>query len=257
MVLDLEAERVADTLQQRLAMIVESDRWDSHRDDLKKGTPPPARNLSPAETAALECEALGRWSSRLADEQPQSAVAAVQKYISERPACYATHLRLSDLLARAAHDTPDPNARAAALERAISELEQVIDLAPTALDRSGAFSRVVELSGPKELNHPERVERAARSLVKRQPDDPVGHYTLAAVPFPEQAGRAIQKKRCGRPERRSNRRCRLAETWPANSSGSCGARSTCPRPPPGASSTRRAALLTEQRSSPAATLTRQ
>jgi TonB family protein len=184
MVLDLEAERVADTLQQRLAMIVESDRWDSHRDDLKRGAPPPIRKLSPAETAALECEALGRWSSRLADEQPaQTAVAAVQKYISERPSCYATHLRLSELLARVAHDSPDPKGRAADLERAVSELEQVIDLAPTALDRSGAFNQVVELSGPKELNHPERVEPAARSLVKRQPDDPVGHYTLAAVLF--------------------------------------------------------------------------
>ena len=188
MVLDLQAERVATTPQQRLALLIESDRWGSHLDEHKKGSPPPARQLSPVETASLECEALGRWSSRIADEQALStAIASVQKYVNERPACYATHVRLADLHARAAHDPSNANARAAALERAISELEQVIDLAPTALDRNGAFSQIIDLSGPKELNRPDRIERAARTMVKRQLDDPWAHCVLAGILF--RAGR--------------------------------------------------------------------
>ncbi len=184
MALDLQAEHLADTSAERVRLLLESDRWFDTLTNGKLGVPGPARQVSASEAVELECNALSRWSSVAADGKPPSvAIPAVQRYVSMRPSCASPHAKMAELLTSRAHENSDTAARAADLQHAIDELLQVIDLAPTAYERSQAFEQVVALSGPKELNRPQLVDAAARTLLKRSPDDPSAHYMVAALLF--------------------------------------------------------------------------
>jgi TonB family protein len=182
MALDLEAERVAQTRQERLALLLESERWGAPIENHKNGAPPPVRAVSATEADDLEWDATRRWNARLADEGGiAEAVAAIEQYAAGRPDLHAPHVELAALYERAADATTGGPARIAALEHAVSELQRVIDLAPTDADRTPAFARLMVLTGPRELDRPDRQETAARAMLKRQPDDPAAHCALAAV----------------------------------------------------------------------------
>ena len=189
MALDAQAERLADTSAERVRLLAESDRWFASLTQGTVGTPAPARNLSASEATDLECSALSRWSNVAAEGKPPAvSIPAVQGYVRMRPSCGGPHGKMAELLTSRARASSDQAARAADLQHAIDELQQVIELAPTAYERSQAFEQVVALSGPKELNRPQVVDAAARTLLKRSPDDPAAHYTVATFLF--RAGRA-------------------------------------------------------------------
>jgi len=184
MAFDLQADRLADTSAERVRLLLESDRWFDTLTHGKLGVPGPARQLSASEAVEFECNALSRWSNVAADGKPAAvAIPAVQRYVSMRPSCASPHAKMAELLTSRAHDGSDAAARVVDLQHAIDELLQVIDLAPTAYERSQAFEQVAALSGPKELNRPQLVDPAARTLLKRSADDPVAHYMVAALLF--------------------------------------------------------------------------
>ena len=180
MAMELQAERVAQTRQQRLALLIESERWGAPIAEHKNGAPPPLRKLSAAETTDLEWRAVLRWNSRLADEgKVAAAIAGFNTYLAEHPGSAAVHAEIAEVLIRAAER--DPKARTANLEQAAAQLQRVIDLAAAASERDAAFERLLGLYGPTQLNLPDQLEAAARAMVKRRPTVPAGHYALATV----------------------------------------------------------------------------
>ena len=184
MALELQAERLAQTREQRLALLIESERWSAPIAEHKNGAPPRPRTLSAAETADLEWRAVRRWNARLADEGKMAdAMAGYTKYLSQRPRFHEVHAELAELLLRQAADARDSAARTASLEGAAAQFQHVIELAPAASDRDAAVERLLDLYGPKQLNRPDQQEAVARGMLKRQPDAPAGHYTLATVLF--------------------------------------------------------------------------
>jgi TonB family protein len=212
-VFDLQAERVARTPQERIALLTEAERWGPPMDRHKNGVPPPPLKLSPAETRDMEWRAVGRWNAALADEgHVEEAIASFVKYSADHPDMYEPHERLANLYLEAAEKAADGTARTAALERAAAELQRVIDLMPVGPQRSQdreqrsqdrqqrsqdqrispeqryAFERFLDVTGPKNLNRPDLQEAAARAMLKRQPQEPSVHYALAAILF--RAGKA-------------------------------------------------------------------
>jgi TonB family protein len=180
MAMELQAERVAQTRQQRLALLIESDRWSAPIAEHKNGAPPPVRKLSAAETADLEWRAVLRWNSRLADDgRVAAAIAGFTTYLAEHPGSHTAHAEFAEVLIRVAER--DPKTRTANLEQAAAQLQRAIDLAPAAAARDAAFERLLGLYGPRQLNRPDQLEAAARAMVKRQPTVPAGHYALATV----------------------------------------------------------------------------
>jgi tetratricopeptide (TPR) repeat protein len=184
MVLELQAERVARDRQQRIALLVESERWSAPISEFKNGQPPPARRLSASQTAELEWEAIRRWNSRLADEgRIDAAVASHQAYLKTRPGFHPAHQELADLFIRSAEGANDPATRASRFEQAATELQRVVQLAPAGSERDLAFDRILKLYGPTELNQPALEEATARAMLKQTPTAARPHYTLAGVLF--------------------------------------------------------------------------
>ena len=184
MVLELQAERVARDRQERIALLVESERWGAAMTEFKNGQPPAARRLSAGQAADLEWEALRRWNARLADDgRVADAVAAHNAYLATRPGFYPVHQELADLFLRTAEGASDARTRTSNLEQAAAQLQRVVELAPAGDARDGAFDRLLELYGPARLNQPARQEATARTLIKQTPNAPRAHYALAAVLF--------------------------------------------------------------------------
>ena len=182
LVLELQAERLAETRQQRIALLVEAERWSSPVAEHKNGAPPAPRKLSAVETADVEWRAVQRWNMRLADQgHVDDAIAGYRKYLVERPGFYEVHDRLADLSMRAARDAKNDAARTASLERAAGSLLEVVNLAPAGPERDDAFRRLLDLYGPAQLNRPAQEEATARAMIKRQPAAPPGYAALAKV----------------------------------------------------------------------------
>lgn len=181
LVLDIQAERLADTRQQRIAWLLEAERWDAPIAEHRNGAPPP-RRLTAAETADIEWRAIGRWNEQLADTgHLEAAIAGYEKYLTERPGFYEVHDRIADLWLRAAREAKDDSARSASLERAGASLQQVVNLAPAGYARDNAFRQLLNVYGPAQLKRPAQEEAAARAMVKRQPGAPEGYAALIAV----------------------------------------------------------------------------
>jgi TonB family protein len=83
MALDLQAERLAQTRQQRLDLLIEAERWGAPIEQHKNGAPPKARALSPAQKADLESQALRRWASAILDAMPKGDAAAARRAFEE------------------------------------------------------------------------------------------------------------------------------------------------------------------------------
>jgi len=182
--LDLEAERLARTSQERIALLIEADRWGPPFDRHKNGTPPPAAKLSDSDARELEWNAIRRWNTALADEgRLDDAINAISRYSTEHPEMAGPHDALADLLLRSAANNTNPAARAAAQDRAANELLRVIDLAPAPPEQRYAFDRFLDVTGPANLNRLDRQEAAARAMLKRQPAEPSVHYALASILF--------------------------------------------------------------------------
>lgn len=182
LVLELQAERLADTRQQRIAWLVEAERWSAPIAEHKNGAPPAPRKLSAAETADIEWRAVGRWNARLADAgHVEDAIAGYNKYLAERPGFYEVHDRIADLSMRAAREAKNDAARNANLERAAASLQELASLAPAGSARDYAFRQLLDLYGPAQLKRPAREEATARAMIKRQPAAPSGHAALTAV----------------------------------------------------------------------------
>jgi TonB family protein len=180
MVLELQAERVVADREQRLALLLESERWGAAMTEFKNGQPPPVRRLSASQRAELEWEAIRRWNSRLATEgRVDEAVASHQAYLAARPGFYPVNQELASLYIDSATSSTDAKVRLAKLEQASTELQRVVDLAPAGNDRDLAFERLLRLYGPTELNRPAQEEAVARAMVKRVPTEPGPHYAVA------------------------------------------------------------------------------
>lgn len=181
-VFDLQAERLARTSQERIALLEESERWGPPMDRHKNGAPPPAAKLSDAETRDLERRAVGRWSAQLAAEgHRDEAIAAVAKYSTEHPDMPEPHDQLVDLYLESAKTAASDAGRAVALDRAATELLRLIDLVSPGPEQRYAFERFLDVTGPKNLNRLDRQEPVARAMLKRQPQEPFVHYTLASI----------------------------------------------------------------------------
>ena len=182
MALELQAERVAPDRQRRLALLVESERWGAPIAEHKNGVPPPPRVLSAAQATDLEWRALQRWNARLVDDgRMADAIKAYEGYLAEQPKFAPAHGALADLLIRAAGDETDTRLRTSRLEQAAERLQRVTELATAPAERDEAFSRLLNLYGPKHLNRPAQEEAVARAMMKRQPTAPAGHYALVTV----------------------------------------------------------------------------
>ena len=83
MALDLQAERLAQTRQQRLDLLIEAERWSAPIEQHKNGAPPKARVLSAAQKAELESQALRRWASALLEAIPKGDNAAARRSFEE------------------------------------------------------------------------------------------------------------------------------------------------------------------------------
>jgi len=83
MTLDLQAERLAQTRQQRLDLLIEAERWGAPIEQHKNGAPPKARVLSAAQKADLESHALRRWASAILDAMPKGDDAAARRAFEE------------------------------------------------------------------------------------------------------------------------------------------------------------------------------
>lgn len=182
LVLELQAERLAETRQQRIAWLVEAERWSAPIAEHRNGAPPAPRKLSAAETADIEWRAVQRWNTQLADTgHLEDAIAGYRKYLAERPGFYEVHDRIADLSMRAARDAKDDDARSAQLERAAASLQQLVNLAPPGSARDNAFGQLLDLYGPAQLKRPAQEEATARAMIRRQPAVPRGHAALVAV----------------------------------------------------------------------------
>jgi TonB family protein len=180
--LELQAERLAQTRPQRIALLTESARWIAPVAEFKNGAPPAPRKLSAAEIDDMEWRAVSRWNNRLADDgKVQEAIAGFNKYLAERPGFHEVHAQIAALLIRAGRDSKDPARRTSSLEQAAVQLQHVVDLAPTASERNVAVEQLLGLYGPEQLNRPGEQEAVARAMVKRSADVPAGHYILATV----------------------------------------------------------------------------
>src|SRR6185503_11825137 len=80
MALDLQAERLAQTRQQRVDLLLEAERWGAPIEQHKNGAPPRARVLSPAQKSELESQALRRWASVLLDALPKGDTSAAVRH---------------------------------------------------------------------------------------------------------------------------------------------------------------------------------
>jgi len=79
MALDLQAERLAQTRQQRLDLLIEAERWGAPIEQHKNGAPPKARVLSAAQKAELESHGLRRWAGAILDAMPKGDDAAARR----------------------------------------------------------------------------------------------------------------------------------------------------------------------------------
>lgn len=182
MALELQAERLTQTRQQRLALLTEAARWSAPIEQHKNLTAPPPRKLTATETADLEWTAIRRWNSRLADDgKIPDAIDGYTKYLAERPGFYGAYAEIAELSLKTAKEAKDDRLRTASLERAAASLQQVVDLAPTQGEREDAFAKLLEVYGPAQLKRAAQQETVARAMVKRQPAAPVGHVALATV----------------------------------------------------------------------------
>ena len=180
--LELQAERLAQTRQQRLALLTEADRWSAPIAQHRNLSPPPPHKLTASETSELEWSAIRRWNSRLAaDGRVAEAIEGYNRYLAERPGFYDVHAQIAELSLETAREAKDEKVRTANYERAAASLQQVVDLAPTPSEREGAFVKLVEVYSPGQLKRPAEQEAVARAMVKRQPAALVGHVALASV----------------------------------------------------------------------------
>jgi tetratricopeptide (TPR) repeat protein len=180
LILELQAERLAQTRQQRLELLTEAERWNFER--FKNGAPQPVLKLSPAETNEIEWRAIRRWNAKLAaDGKVTEAIEGYNRYLAERPGFYGVHAEIAELSLETAREAKDERVRTANYERAAASLQQVVDLAPTQSEREGAFVKLVEVYSPGQLKRPAQQEAVARAMVKRQPAALIGHVALASV----------------------------------------------------------------------------
>jgi tetratricopeptide (TPR) repeat protein len=179
---DLQAERLAESREQRIALLTEADRWSEPVAKFKNGTPPPAPKRSAAEIDELEFRGMFRWNSKLvSDGKVDEAIAEWTKYAAQRSNFHGTYAQIAELHLAAAKEAKDAASRTSRLQQAAVNLQKVAELAPAGYERDAAFEQLLDLYGPAQLNRAADQEAVARGMVTRQPTEPAPHYTLAMV----------------------------------------------------------------------------